>query len=103
MAWLLATCPNEKLRNGSRAVKLAERAVQLSHDPKPETLDALAAANAEVGRFTTAVTAARRALELARQQNNRTLATALQARIAQYEAEKPFHLTSSPWHGPTTK
>ena len=35
----------------------------------------------------------RKALELARQQNNRALADALQDRIAHYEAGKPYHQT----------
>ncbi len=78
-AWLLATCPNDKLRNGARAVELAERAVRLSGGKKPEMLDALAAAAAEAGRFPEAVSAARQALELARQQNQHSLAAALRA------------------------
>ncbi len=61
LAWLLATCPNDNLRNGARAVELAERAASVSGGKKPEILDALAAANAEAGRFPEAIATARRA------------------------------------------
>ncbi len=90
LAWLLATCPDDKLRNGPRAVELAERAAELSGGKQPEMLDTLAAAKAEVGRFAEAVTAARQALELARQQKRPALVEALPARIALYQAGKPF-------------
>ena len=89
-AWLLATCPNDKLRNGARAVELAERAASLSGGKKPEMLDILAAAKAEAGQFSGALSVARQALDLARQQNNRALADALRARMALYQAGKPF-------------
>jgi tetratricopeptide (TPR) repeat protein len=101
LAWLLATCPKEKLRNGSRAVDLAERAVRFSPNLKAETFDALAAANAEAGHFAEALAAAGRGLELARQQNNPRLASDVQARMAQYRAGKPFHQTSLPAYEPT--
>jgi tetratricopeptide (TPR) repeat protein len=91
LAWLLATCPDAKLRNGPRAVELAERATKLSDATKPEMLDVLAAAKAEAGQFPEAVAAARQALTLARQQNNRALVDALRARLALYQAGKPFH------------
>jgi len=44
-------------------------------------------------------------LKLAKQQDARALADAIQARIALYEAGKPYHETqiSSPWQGPQTK
>ena len=103
LAWLLATCPNDKLRNGARAVELAEGAASLSGGRKPEILDALAAAKAETGRFAEALATARRALELAIEQNHRALAGALRAQIAQYQAGKPFHQMRSPWHEPQTK
>src|SRR5262249_25973511 len=54
MAWLLATCPVESIRNGTRAIGLATKACQLSNwDPNYE--DTLAAAYAEAGRYSEAV------------------------------------------------
>jgi tetratricopeptide (TPR) repeat protein len=89
-AWVLATCPDRSIRNGTEAVTLAERAVQLSGGREPAILDSLAAAYAEVGRFPLAVDTARRALALARQQNNQQLVEGLNARITLYQAKKPF-------------
>jgi len=89
-AWVLATCPDRSVRNGTEAVMLAERAVQLSGGQEPAILDSLAAAYAEVGRFPVAVETARRALALARQQNNQQLIDGLNARIAAYQAKRPF-------------
>ncbi len=57
-------------------------------------LDTMAAAYAEAGRFPEAMATARQALELARQQNNQALLEGLRARIARYEAGKPFHEAS---------
>ena len=34
LAWTLATCPETNLRNGARAVELAERACELTHYQK---------------------------------------------------------------------
>jgi len=92
-AWLLATCPEASIRNGTEAAGLAERALQLSGGQDPETLDTLAAAYAEVGRFAEALQTARRALDLATQQNLRPLTEALKARIALYEAKTPYRET----------
>jgi tetratricopeptide (TPR) repeat protein len=89
-AWVLATSPEGSVRNGTEAVQLAERAVQLSGAGEPAILDSLAAAYAEVGRFSAAVQTASRALALAKQMNNQELAEALNARIVLYQAKIPF-------------
>src|ERR1035437_2144862 len=86
LAWLLATSPETTVRNGAEALKLAAKAVDLSHGTDPSMLDALAAAYAETGRFREAVETARRALELTPQ----PLAAALKMRIALYERNEPF-------------
>ena len=66
LAHLLATCPVDSLRDGQRAMQLAEQAIQLYGKPQPDMLDTLAAAYAEVGDFKNAVETQQRALELAR-------------------------------------
>jgi tetratricopeptide (TPR) repeat protein len=89
LAWIRATHPDPKLRDGAEAVALAERAVELvSGDP--DALDALAAAEAEAGRFSAATATAGRAGELARRQGKTALAAAVQTRLALYQAGKPF-------------
>ena len=79
----------------------ARRAVELSGS-EVHCVDALAAAYAEAGHFPEALAAARKALELARQRNDHALTDALLARIALYQAGKPYRETSppSPLHPP---
>jgi tetratricopeptide (TPR) repeat protein len=91
LAWLRATCPAAALRNGAEAIAFARQANQLTGARRPQVLDALAAAYAEAGRFPEALATARKALELATRQNNLAAANALRARIALYEAGRPFH------------
>ncbi len=80
----------------------AKRAVELSRS-EVHTVDTLAAAYAEAGRFPEALATARKALELARQQNNPALANALRTRIALYEAGKPLRQASSSPPSPSPK
>ncbi len=89
-AWALATCPDPQLRNGAEAVALAVRAFQLSGGKDAAVLDTLAAAYAEKGQFSEALWNAHRALALAEQDNQQSLAAAIRGRIALYEAEQPF-------------
>jgi tetratricopeptide (TPR) repeat protein len=55
LAWLLATCPDADVRDGRRAVKHAEKAVEMTERKVGGILDTLAAAYAEAGRFDDAV------------------------------------------------
>ncbi len=64
LAWLLATVPDARLRDGRRAVRLAEKAVSLQDDA--QNRDTLAAAYAESNRLRDAVDAQERALAMAR-------------------------------------
>jgi tetratricopeptide (TPR) repeat protein len=91
LAWLLATCPENSLRDGKKAAELAQQAVQLSGGKSPEILDTLAAAYAEAGRFPEAVATAQRALDLSAVQNNKPLAEVIQNQLKLYEANSPYH------------
>jgi tetratricopeptide (TPR) repeat protein len=90
LAWVLATTPDVTLRNGARAVELAEHANQLSGGNDPAMLGTLAAAYAEAGRFPDAVATARRAQQLAADRNNPGLVDALQTQIGFYRVDTPF-------------
>jgi len=90
LAWLRATCPDSSVRDGAKAVALAEKASELSAYRDPAILRSLAAAYAESGRWTDAVSAARQGLRLAEQQSDAELAEALRAHIKRYEAGAPF-------------
>ncbi|MBI5086226.1 MAG: tetratricopeptide repeat protein [Acidobacteria bacterium] len=89
-ARLLASHPEESLRNGGEAVLLAERARRLTEGLDPGVLDTLAAAYAEAGRFSEAVETAGRASSVAIAQGQPALAASIQTRAAQYAIAKPL-------------
>jgi Flp pilus assembly protein TadD len=91
LAWLLAACPEASLRNGAKAVELAQQANELVGGTNPIFLHTLAAAFAEAGRFSEAVETARHALRLAGEQSNTGLAGQLQLEMKLYEAGIPYH------------
>ena len=64
-----------------------EQASKLSRTQKPSILQMLAAMYSENGRYEEAVATARRALELANQEQNQALAASLQANLQHYEAQ----------------
>ncbi len=70
-AWLLATCPDGSVRDGQRAVQHARGASESLKHGSPMVLDTLAAAEAEIGDFRSAVKDEKRALSLAK--GDRTL------------------------------
>ena len=91
LAWLLATCPESSLRDGKKAVELAQQAVQLSGVNSPEILDTLAAAYAEAGQFPKAIETARQALNLSAAPNNKLMAEVIQNQLQLFEANAPYH------------
>jgi uncharacterized protein YqfA (UPF0365 family) len=64
--------------------------VELSGKREAATLDTLAAAYAEAGRFPEAVETARRAIALAGEQGRQPQVEALKAKMALYEANTPY-------------
>jgi tetratricopeptide (TPR) repeat protein len=88
-AWLLATSPDDQVRNGAKAVELAERAVR-SGGQNAVFLDTLAAAYAEQHRFAEAGAVARRALALARAQGQTGFVGELEQHATLYEAGRPL-------------
>ncbi len=91
LAWLLATSSDASIRDGNRAIELAEQAVQLSGGKDPTYLRTLAAACAESGRFPEAIAAAEQALRIAGTEDKSALANALRDEIALYELGLPYH------------
>ncbi len=89
LALLLATCSDAQIRNGSRAIELAEKADRLSNRQSPEIVRTLAAAYAEGGRFTDAIDAAKRAQELALEQRNAALAGEIRMDVDLYRMNFP--------------
>ena len=60
-AWVLATCADQRFRDGGQAVRLAQKAVELK--PDVVSLDTLAAAYAAVGNFDAAVDIQKKAIQ----------------------------------------
>jgi hypothetical protein len=83
------TAPDASLRNGAKAVALAENASRATGARNPFIRQTMAAAYAENGNSPTAAATARRALEPARAQKNDTPAATLQMEIQLYEANTP--------------
>jgi tetratricopeptide (TPR) repeat protein len=89
MAWVLATCPDARIRNGAKAVQLAELANQ-ADSRNPIIKATLAASYAETGRFPDAIKAAERALQLAIDSGNVALAEGIRVQIVIYRSGHPF-------------
>ena len=91
LAWMLATQPDPRLRNGQEAVRLAQRAADLNGGSDPESLDTLAAAYAETHQFAEAIKVAERAAGLAQSAGETEMARQIQARLKGYRSEQPYH------------
>jgi Tfp pilus assembly protein PilF len=90
LAWIRATSSDDALRNGAEGLALAGRAVTATNRRDVVSLDSLAAAQAEVGRFDEAVKTAEESLSLARAQGDTTLVAEIGGRLALYRRGKPF-------------
>jgi len=90
LAWLLATCPVDEIRNGAEALRLAEQACRIAGHSNPTLLDTLAAAQAEVGDFPAAVQTLNRAIRLAEPAAPPGLLDGLRSRLATYQTRKPY-------------
>jgi tetratricopeptide (TPR) repeat protein len=107
LAWLLATCPVDSVRDGDEAVGMAFEVCRRTGFESVAAMDALGAAYAEAGRFTEATAAAQKALALAGrrgrgsgQQLDKESAAgigdlgAIKRRLELYEREMPFRSES---------
>lgn len=86
LAWVYATHPSSAFRDGAAAVRLAEKARELSGGKNALVLRTLAAAYAESGQFEKAIAAAREARAIAAGQGNSALVAELDATIGLYES-----------------
>jgi tetratricopeptide (TPR) repeat protein len=90
LAWELATSPDDQLRDGPRAVELAEDARQRTKGHDPLILMTLATAYAETGRFPDAIRAAEEAAQLASAAGNSPLAEGIRGYIVLFQDGRPF-------------
>ncbi len=88
LAWILATCPKDDVRDGKKAVEYATKACELSNWRNAIDLYILAAAYAESGNFKEAVKWQKKAIELGFPDKGKEKKA--QERLKLYEAGKPF-------------
>jgi tetratricopeptide (TPR) repeat protein len=91
LAWIRAASSTDDLRNGHGAVRLAERACELTQRREPLFLGTLAAAYAEAGRFQDAVATAEKALALATAAGQKEVAEKNRQLLELYRSAKPYH------------
>jgi Flp pilus assembly protein TadD len=100
LAWLLATCPDERVRNGDEAVRCAEQACQLTGFKHTGMTGTLAAAYAEAGRFPDAIAACEKVVSLATAAGDWEFAAANRRLLTLYRAGKPYHQSPPPGSSP---
>lgn len=85
-AWVLATSPDEKIRDGKRALELALKACEASEYKAAHVLSTLAAAYAETRDFKNAIKWSKKAVEIGDESQKEELGKEL----ASYEEGKPW-------------
>ena len=87
-AWILATCPDAKIRKPEEAVTAATQACELTEWKEPQTLMTLAAACSETGDFSSAVKWQQRAVDLVPEKSSEK--REYRKSLERYRASKPF-------------
>lgn len=90
LALTLATCPDEALCDGPRAIELASQLVKGQTDPHPAFLDTLALAHAQAGQFPQAVEIGRQAIAAAKKAGSSQLVAEIQMHLDLFKNQKPY-------------
>lgn len=88
LAWVLATSPDDAVRDGKRAIGIAQKACELTEWKQPHVISTLAAAHAEAGDFDEARKYSRQAVEGSDEASE--VRDQLKNELASYEAGKPW-------------
>lgn len=86
IAWVKATCPQDRYRDAYQALGAAKEAIKLSPQDDYLALDALAAAHANAGEFDKAIENQRQAIKNA----PADAAESMQSRLNLYEQHQPY-------------
>jgi Tfp pilus assembly protein PilF len=87
--WILATCPDPKVRDGEQAVVLATRACELTGWKEPHCLTTLAAACSEKADFDNAQKWQQKAIDLLAEKSPEIIEC--RKALARYKSKKPNH------------
>jgi tetratricopeptide (TPR) repeat protein len=90
LAWILATHPDASIRDGARAMQLAQEACERTNYRDPVLLDTLGAAYAEAGRFQDAIQIERTAAQIASQQKQEKQLNQVMSRLQLYQSGQPY-------------
>ena len=90
LVWLLATDPDAPFYDPTEAVKLAQKACEITNDSRYQGAAALAIAHAAAGDFPAAVEAAERAIAIAQQADDPAPLPSLKARLELFKAGRPY-------------
>jgi Tfp pilus assembly protein PilF len=96
LAWALTVSPDPRLRNGTEAAQLAERACQLTQYGQPVFITTLAAAYAEAGRFTEAIAGAQKARATALELGQKDVAAQDEQMLELFKSGRAYHETARP-------
>ena len=91
LSWVLSTSPNDMIRNGQKALELAEKACKLSEYKKAYILSTLAAAHAELGDFDKALEWSQKCIELAEKDpTDKERLDDLKKELESYKKKQPY-------------
>jgi protein O-mannosyl-transferase len=90
LAWILSTDANSDFRNGTEAVKMSERACELTGRQDLVKLKTLAAAYAETGRFAEAMNTVQATKDLAAKANRPELVNECSLMLEHFQKSEPW-------------
>ncbi len=96
LAWVLATREEKEFRDPTEAVRLAERAVELTGSKSPGILDTLGVTYAATGRFAEAVQTAKKAIDLAQSTGEENIVKQIRKHLEFFKAGKVYHEQQEP-------
>jgi tetratricopeptide (TPR) repeat protein len=90
LAWFMAAGHETTIHNPDKAIRLAQRACELTNYMEPSLLDTLAVAYASTGDFSKAIETAEKALALCQSPEEDKLKEKIENRLVLYKAGKPY-------------